>query len=299
MYSVTVDSDDADIRIDRFLTDYFTEFTRSFIQKLIESEHITVNGKPVKASYKTKEDDVISITEPQAEPSPLTPENIPLDIIYEDDDVLAVNKPAHMPTHPAVGHRTGTLVNALLWYLPNLPDADTPERPGIVHRLDMDTSGVILIAKNHFAMSNLNSQFQNREIHKKYFAVSIGTPKENKFVIDAPIGRNPQQRQKMCINEYGREARTEFEVLNKVAGFSTIEARPLTGRTHQIRVHLASIGHPIVSDETYGKKNELFPRQCLHARAITFKQPHTNKIIELETEIPSDLLPGLKSLSLI
>ncbi len=296
MYSVSVTSDDDGLRIDRFLADDFAEFSRSFIQKMIVNNDILVNGSPVKASYKVQEDDLISITEPAAEPSPLTPEDIPLDIVYEDDDVLAVNKQAGLPTHPAVGHRTHTLVNALLWYLPNLPDADTPERPGIVHRLDMDTSGIILVAKNSFAMANLNAQFQERTIHKKYWALVFGGIKEPKFIIDRPIGRNPKNRQKMCIDMNGKEAKTTFEVLDIYDGLSFVEASPHTGRTHQIRVHLASIGHPIVSDETYGKLHPLFPRQFLHAHEITFKQPHTQKEITLNTELPDDLNEGFKKI---
>ena len=297
MYSVVVAEEDAEQRIDKYLADYFVEFTRSYIQKLIKTDHIIVNGKPIKASYIIREDDVISITEPEAEPSPLTPEDIPLDIVFEDDDIIAVNKPPFMPTHPAVGHRTGTLVNALLWHLPDLPDSSAPERPGIVHRLDMNTSGIILVAKTRTALNYLNQQFQDRLIHKKYWALSLGKINDKQFIVDAPIGRNPQNRQKMCINyENGREARTEFEVLQAVPGYSFLEARPQTGRTHQIRVHLASLGHPIVADETYGKKNELFPRQFLHAHSITFTHPVTNAPITLETKMPDDLASGMKQL---
>ena len=283
-------------RLDRFIVTGQPQLSRSFVQTLLENGLITVNGKCAKASQKLKGGDRVSIILPPPEPSPLMAEDVPLDILYEDDDLLVVNKPAGMTTHPAPGHREHTLVNALLSHLPNLPEADNPERPGIVHRLDKDTSGLIIVAKNRHALASLAAQFGARSVKKTYLTLVTGNVTPAEAVIDAPIGRDPRHRQQMCVLPSGRAARTGYRVVKHYPGFTLLEARPETGRTHQIRVHMAAIGHPVVGDATYGTRSALVTRQFLHAQHISFKLPASGRVVEFTAELPADLRTALEAL---
>jgi 23S rRNA pseudouridine1911/1915/1917 synthase len=290
-------ADRAGTRFDLFIVQKLPELSRSLIQKLIEDGHITLNGKRVKAGLKLKAGDQISVNIPPPEPSELLAEDIPLVILYEDTDLLAVNKPAGMTTHPAPGNQSHTLVNALLSHLPALPGSDNPARPGIVHRLDKDTSGVILIAKTPAALANLSAQFKSRSVKKTYVALVKGRLKQENGIIDAPIGRDRAHRQKMAVIDSGRPARTAFTVVKYFNGYTLVEARPETGRTHQIRVHFAAVGHPIVGDAVYGMKSELVGRHFLHAQRLSFKLPSNGKMLELATDLPPDLQVALDKLS--
>jgi 23S rRNA pseudouridine1911/1915/1917 synthase len=283
-------------RLDLFIVQQMPEFTRSFVQKLIEDGFVTLNARPAKASTKLKAGDIISVTVPPPAPCDIEPEDIPLHIVYEDDDLLVVDKPAGMTTHPAPGSPAHTLVNAVLSHLPVLPDSGSPARPGIVHRLDKDTSGLIIIAKTPAALANLAAQFKSRAVKKAYTALVKGKLKPASGIIDAPIGRDRAHRQKMGITESGRPARTEYATLKNYDGYTLAEARPQTGRTHQIRVHFASIGYPIVGDTTYGSKSELVGRHFLHAARLSFNLPSTDKRVEFTSPLPSDLQSVLDKL---
>jgi 23S rRNA pseudouridine1911/1915/1917 synthase len=283
-------------RLDRFLAQREPELSRSFIQKLIVDGHITVNGRAAKSSLKLNTGDSINLVLPPPEPSPLTAEDIPLHIIYEDNDLLVVDKPAGMTTHPAPGSRAHTLVNALLAHLPKLPESDNPARPGIVHRLDKDTSGLIVVAKTPQALNNLAAQFKSRRVKKTYVALVQGRMAPAKGVIEAPIGRDAIHRQRMAVTFTGREARTLYQVIKFIGNYTLLELKPETGRTHQIRVHLAATGHPVVGDTTYGIKTDLAPRQFLHAYRISFELPTSRKPVEFSSPLPPDLLAVLEKL---
>jgi 23S rRNA pseudouridine1911/1915/1917 synthase len=293
---VQLKADSAGVRLDLFIVQKLPELSRSFIQKLIEDGHITLNGKSARPGLKLKEGDEVAITIPPPEPSELLAEDIPLDIIYEDTDLLVVDKPAGMTTHPAPGNPLHTLVNAVLSHLPSLPESDNPARPGIVHRLDKDTSGLILIAKTRGALANLSAQFKSREVKKAYVALVKGRVTPKSGIIDAPIGRDRAHRQKMAVTDSGRPARTAYTALRYFDGYTLVEARPETGRTHQIRVHFASVGHPIVGDAIYGAKSELVGRQFLHAQKLSFKLPSTGKTVEFTSPLPPDLQSALDKL---
>jgi 23S rRNA pseudouridine1911/1915/1917 synthase len=291
---LTADSEGA--RLDLFIVRKLPELSRSFIQKLIEDENVTLNGKPAKSSLRLKEGDSVSVLIAPPEPTAHQAEDIAIDIIYEDADLMVVNKPAGMTTHPAPGNPTHTLVNAVLSHLPNLPEVDNPSRPGIVHRLDKDTSGLIIIAKTRSALVNLSDQFKSRQVKKAYVALLKGgmTPKTG--IIDAPIGRDRAHRKKMAVCDTGRPARTAYTVLKYFEGYTLVEARPETGRTHQIRLHFACMGHAIVGDATYGTKSEIIGRQALHAGRLIFKLPSTGKTVEFTAELPPDMQAALDRL---
>lgn len=289
-------------RLDRFLAAQVPELSRSAAQRLIEAGQVTVNGEPVKASYKTRPGDRVVVLLPGHEPPELVAEAIPLRIVYEDPDLLVVDKQAGMVVHPAPGHSSGTLVNALLARYPELAAAGG-ERPGIVHRLDRDTSGLIVVARNDRTRRALQRQFKERQVHKAYLALLEGHLQPAWGRIEAPIGRDPHHRQRMTVLPGGREALTEYHVLEQFAhsvgpaagDYSLVEAEPLTGRTHQIRVHFASIGHPVVGDAVYGRRRcrLAVPRQFLHARRLAFKHPRTGQRLEFEAPLPDDLAPIL------
>jgi 23S rRNA pseudouridine1911/1915/1917 synthase len=265
---------------------------------LIGSGQVTVNGELSRASYQVRSGDLVTCTVPDLEPAAPVPESIPLDIVYEDEFLLVVNKPAGMVVHPAPGHSSGTLVNAVLAYLPEL-SASGGERPGIVHRLDRDTSGLILVAKSPKTQRALQQQFKKRAVHKSYTALLDGHLQPGWGRIEAPIGRHPQHRQRMAVRQGGREAVTEYHVLEQFArqtgpaggAYTLVEAEPLTGRTHQIRVHFASVGHPVVGDRVYGRRRPTLPvaRQFLHARQLGFRHPKSGQRLDLEVPLPSDL----------
>lgn len=284
-------------RLDRFIAARLPELSRSYIQRLIEAGHITVNGRMARPGLRLKAGDNITIAQPPPEPSPITAENIPLKIIYEDEGLLVVDKPAGMTTHPAPGHPGHTLVNALLSHLPKLPESDNPARPGIVHRLDKDTSGLMIVAKSQAALADLSAQFKSHRVKKAYLALVKGRIKPESGVIDAPIGRDPSHRQRMAVVNSGRPARTAYTVLKHAGGCTLLEARPETGRTHQLRVHFAAVGHPIIGDATYGTKSGIVSRQFLHAHKLSFKLPSSGKLVEFTSPLPPDLQQSLKSLA--
>ena len=285
-------------RLDKFLAGRIPELSRSAAQRLIDAGQVTVDGEPVKASYKVRAGDQVVALLPVEESRPLLPEAIPLDIVYEDQALIVVNKAAGMVVHPAPGHPGGTLVNALLDHCPELT-ASGGDRPGIVHRLDRDTSGLILAAKSEKVRRALQRQFKDRQVHKAYAALLEGPLQPAYGRIEAPVGRDPHHRQRMTVLAGGREAITEYHVLEQFAHtigptsgeYTLIEAEPVTGRTHQIRVHLASIGHPVVGDTVYGRRKQRLPvsRQFLHARRLEFKHPLTGERLDLEAPLPEDL----------
>lgn len=279
-------------RLDKTLAARLEHFSRSQIQALIREGKVLVNGTAVKASYRLEDGDrvVISLPEETAGHEPV-PEAIPLDIVYEDDQVAVVNKPAGMVVHPAFGHNTGTLVNAVLARWPEIALFSEPSRAGIVHRLDKDTSGVLIVAKTHAALEMLRAQFKGREVRKRYLALVDGAPETPEGVIDAPIGRDPAQRKRMAVRHDGREAVTEFRVIEHFADYSLLEVYPKTGRTHQIRVHLAFIGHPVAGDTVYGRRRQAIKlkRHFLHAAAITFIRPGSSEAITAEAPLPAGL----------
>lgn len=286
-------------RLDKALAATLDGVSRSQIQALIRDGQVTVNGKPGKASYRIEGGERVWVNVPVSagEVAPRA-EAIALDVLYEDDSVAVVNKPAGMVVHPAYGHTSGTLVNAILarW-----PEAATPQaegRAGIVHRLDKETSGVILVARTPAALEDLRRQFKARTVTKRYLALVEGIPDAREGVIDAPIGRDPAQRKRMAVLRGGREAVTEFRVVELYDDFALVEAHPKTGRTHQIRVHLAFIGHPVVGDTVYGRRKQRIKlkRHFLHAAAITFQHPATGEPITVEAPLPEDLQDALRKL---
>jgi 23S rRNA pseudouridine1911/1915/1917 synthase len=281
-------------RLDIFLTEIQADITRSYIKKLIEAERVTVNGAPAKAHYKLKEGDRVEVEVPDPEPLEVKPEPIPLNIVYEDASLIVIDKPPGMVVHPAPGHSGGTLVNALLHHCHDLAGIGGVERPGIVHRLDKDTSGLIVAAKTEACMQSLTRQFKERDIHKVYLAMAKGTFESKTGTIDAPIGRHKTHRKKMSTHTpAGREAQTRYKVIRQMDGYAYLQLFPRTGRTHQLRVHLASIGHPILGDRLYG--GTLGPglpqiaRQALHAHRLELTHPVTGNLLQFESPLPSDM----------
>jgi 23S rRNA pseudouridine1911/1915/1917 synthase len=286
-------------RVDKYIATEVPDLSRSFVQKLLDDGRVTVNGMVPKASYKLETGDAIVVRVPPPEPIQVRGEAIPLAIIYEDADIVVVDKPAGMVVHPAHGHHSGTLVNALLAHCADLSGIGGELRPGIVHRLDKDTSGLLLVAKNDTAHRDLQRQFSERLVHKTYLALTEGLLSAPHGVIDAPIGRDPQQRKRMAVMPRGgREARTEYRVVERFPQQTLVEAEPITGRTHQIRIHFASIGHPLVGDRVYGfrKQRLALRRQFLHAARIAFTLPCSGQPVEFTSQLPDDLAAVLDNL---
>lgn len=277
-------------RIDKFLAEQYENLSRSFLQKLLKSGEVMVDGRPVKASYKVAEGDLISFEVPEAVEPEIVPEDIPLDILYEDHDVILVNKPKGMVVHPAAGHYTGTLVNALMFHCKeDLSGINGVLRPGIVHRIDMDTTGVIIACKNDLAHNSIAAQLKEHSITRRYQAIVHGALKDDEGVIDEPIGRSPKDRKKMAVNyNNGKSAVTHYKVLTQFKDFTHIECRLETGRTHQIRVHMASIGHPLLGDAVYGpaKCPYKLQGQTLHAGILGFVHPRTGEYMEFSAPLP-------------
>ena len=277
-------------RIDKFLTEKVPELSRSYIQKLIKEKNVKVNSTVIKSNYKVAKGDQIQITIPDLTEPDILPENIPLDILYEDDDILVVNKPKGMVVHPAAGHYTGTLVNAIMYHCHNdLSGINGVLRPGIVHRIDKDTTGSLIICKNDEAHRKIAEQLKEHSITRKYRAIVYGRISNDEGVVDAPIGRHPTDRKKMAINERnGKPAITHYKVLERFEKYTYIECQLETGRTHQIRVHMTSIGHPLLGDEVYGNAKCPFKLegQTLHAMTIGFIHPSTNQYVEYEAPLP-------------
>ncbi|CCI87817.1 Pseudouridine synthase [Lactobacillus gigeriorum DSM 23908 = CRBIP 24.85] len=294
-YNLTVDK--AGIRLDKYIADQIEDLSRTRVGELIKDGEITVNNKKEKASYKVILNDEVKVHVPALKPLSLEPENIPLDIIYEDDDVIVVNKPQGMVVHPSAGHPDHTLVNALLYHTKDLASSPEGFRPGIVHRIDKDTSGLLMIAKTPTARESLEYQLANKINKRLYLAIVHGNFGEEAGKIDAPIGRNPLDRKKMAVVENGKHAVTHFKVLEQYQGFSLIQCQLETGRTHQIRVHLSYIGHPVAGDPLYGLKNTLKGNgQFLHAQVLGFNQPTTNDWLEFSTPVPTIFHDTLETL---
>ena len=284
-------------RIDKVLTTKISSLSRSRIQELVQDRNILVNGKKVKTSYKVQKNDLVSVSVPKLKPLAVIPEDIPLDIIYEDQDVIVVNKPQGMVVHPAAGHPDHTLVNALLFHTKNLAESPEGFRPGIVHRIDKDTSGLLMVAKNAFARESLEKQLAQKTNKRLYLAIVHGNFSEKSGTIEAPIGRDHYNRKKMAVVENGKNAVTHFTVLEQFQKYSLIRCQLETGRTHQIRVHLAYIGHPVAGDPLYGPHHTLKGNgQFLHAQVLGFKQPHSGKWLEFEAQPPQIFLQQLTDL---
>lgn len=295
-----VSSSDAVERLDIFLTQA-TGLSRSQISKAIDAGWATISGQQLKKNFKVKTGQKIHFIFSEVEPLKAEPEPIPLKIIYEDNDLILINKPAGLVVHPAPGNPSGTLVNALLAHWPKLKNSTEKLRPGLVHRLDKDTSGIMVIAKNPKAHESLAEQIKNRQIQKKYWAVVWGILKNKQGEIDLALGRHPRDRKKIAVIKNtklkSRQAKTIYQVLEEFGEMSLLEVKPVTGRTHQIRVHLAELGHPVVGDIFYSKKrNNLINRQALHAKSLGFIHPATGKFVEFEAPLPEDMVKLLERL---
>lgn len=286
---VTVPEEFDGIRVDKFLSESIDYLTRSALQKLILSGNVKIKDSAIQKSRVLKSGEDVSVLVPDAIPLEVEAEDIPLNIYYEDDDLLVVYKPKGMVVHPAPGNHNGTLVNALLWHCKgSLSGINGVLRPGIVHRIDKDTSGLLLVAKNDFAHVNLAEQIKEHSVNRIYHAIVYGTNLPDEGDIDAPIGRSQKDRKKMTITDGGKEAQTHFSVVKRYSGFTHIICKLKTGRTHQIRVHMAYLGHPVVGDPVYGPKNviEKLNGQCLHAGKIGFIHPITGEYMEFEAPLP-------------
>jgi 23S rRNA pseudouridine1911/1915/1917 synthase len=304
------------LRLDQYLVSLFPDYSRSVIQKVIDATAVTVNGSPAKASYKVRYGDHIRIWLPEATHDVPVPEDIPLEVLYEDEFLALINKPADMVVHPAKGHWSGTLVNALSYHFGQLSHLSGDYRPGIVHRLDRDTSGVILVAKDELAHRDLSYQFEHRKIFKEYLAVTAGVLDRDSDYIESRIGHHPRDRVKMAVTDQeddGKEACSYYEVIERFRGFSFCRIQPRTGRTHQIRVHLASIGCPVLADKAYGGRDRvllsdlvpdldaaaeevLMPRQALHASRLRFYHPRLREVIDVRAPLPPDFEKTLAAL---
>ena len=287
-------------RIDALLARLVPDLTRSAAQRLLEAGQVTLLGRPVRKNYKCTAGDCFELQLPEATEVPLIPQEIPLEIVLEDEDVIVVNKPRGLVVHPAPGHPDGTLVNALLWHCgDSLSGIGGEKRPGIVHRIDKDTSGLLIVAKNDFAHRALSAQLADRSLSRTYEAVVRGTFREDCGTVDRPIGRHPTDRKRMAVTDKNsRPAVTHWEVIARYKGYTHVRCKLETGRTHQIRVHMASLGHPLLGDLTYGAPSpeKGLEGQCLHARALQFRHPRTGAPVRLETDLPDYFLEVLSKL---
>lgn len=299
-FSFTITEELEGERIDKCLSMLIDSLSRSYIQKIIKDEEVFVNNKPVKSNYKVKADDEVAFELKESVEPDIEPENIALDILYEDEDVIVVNKPKGMVVHPACGHYSKTLVNALMYHCKDsLSGINGVMRPGIVHRIDMNTTGSIIACKNDFAHESIALQLKEHSIKRIYHAIVYGVINEDEAVIDKPIGRHPVERKKMAVNEKnGKRAVTHYRVLERFKGFTYIECQLKTGRTHQIRVHMASIGHPLLGDDVYGPSKSPFKLegQTLHAKILGFVHPRTGEYIETDAPLPEYFLQLLNKL---
>lgn len=297
-----VGAEDAGIRIDRYLSDQCREVSRSYLQKLLKEAMVLVDGKPVKSNYKVNADDEIQLSVPEAVEPEIEAEEMDLDILYEDKDIIIINKPKGMVVHPAAGHYSGTLVNGLMAHCrQDLSGINGVMRPGIVHRIDMDTTGVLAVCKNDMAHNSVAAQLKEHSITRKYYAIVHGRVKEDEGTVNAPVGRHPLDRKKMSINEKnGREAVTHYKVLEHFKQFTYVECQLETGRTHQIRVHMASIGHPLLGDTVYGSSKNPFhlQGQTLHAGVLGIIHPRTGEYMEFTAPLPDYFEELLRKLRL-
>ena len=300
----TATEDKAGVRIDRCLSDKYEELSRSYLQKIIKDGNVLVNGEPKKSSYRLEDGDEVTADLPELKSPDIEPENIPLDILYEDDSILMVNKPKGMVVHPSAGHYTGTLVNAVLWHCQGqLSGINGVSRPGIVHRIDKDTTGVLVVCKNDAAHNAVAAQLKEHSITRKYRAIVHGVIKEDEGTVDAPIGRHPTERKKMASGvKNGKRAVTHYRVLERFQGYTYVECQLETGRTHQIRVHMASIHHPLLGDTVYGpaKDSHHLEGQTLHAMVLGLIHPVTGEYLEVEAPLPEyfeNLLKKFRAMS--
>ncbi len=289
--------DRAERRLDAFLARERPEASRSRWQEFIREGRVLVNGKPSKSSAALEPGARVQIRMPAIVPDRLAAEPIPLDVVYEDQDLIVVDKPAGLVVHPGPGHRSGTLLNALLARYPDLDD-QTRERPGIVHRLDKGTSGLIIVSRNSAARDDLQAQFKRRQVEKVYLTLVDGRLQPRRGIIDAPLGRDPVRRTRMSVMPTGRPAQTEYMVLEDLRSHSYLEVRPRTGRTHQVRVHLAFAGHPVAGDPIYGRRNRMLDlaRPFLHAHRLAFRRPSDGARVDVESPLPEDLREALEAL---
>ena len=282
--------EDQQMRLDKYLAEQFPEQTRSYLQKLIKDGTVLVNGKCVKTGFQLSKNDEVSVDIPEPKELDVLPQKMDLDIVYEDEDVILINKPKGMVVHPAPGHTTDTLVNGLLYHCKdNLSGINGVARPGIVHRIDRDTTGILIVCKNDKSHNSIAAQLKEHSINRRYRALVHGNLKEDTGTVEGPIGRHPIDRKKMAINEKnGKPAVTHYTVLERFGNYTLIECKLETGRTHQIRVHMTSIGHPLVGDEVYGPAKCPFKLQgqCLHAMVLGFVHPRTGEYMEFSTELP-------------
>ncbi len=290
-YSFVAGPADTGRRLDQYLAGNLSgELSRSYIQKLIKDGQIRVNGKTTKSNHKLKEAEKITVDIPPPSRPDTKPENIPLTIVYEDEQLMVVDKPAGMVVHPAAGNFSGTLVNALLYHSSHLSGIGGELKPGIVHRLDRGTSGLMVVAKTDKAHHSLAEQFKSHKVKKKYLAVVKGKVELDRGIIDEPIGRNLRQRKKMeVVQAGGKSAVTNYEVVKRFKAFTLVEISPATGRTHQIRVHMSYLGYPIIGDTEYGQHSTVINRQALHASLLGFYHPITNKYLEFSSALPEDI----------
>ncbi len=292
--------EDQQMRLDKYLAEQFPEQTRSYLQKLIKDGEVLVNGKNVKTGYQLSKGDEVNVNIPEPKELDVEPQKMELDIVYEDEDVILINKPKGMVVHPAPGHTTDTLVNGLLYHCKdNLSGINGVARPGIVHRIDRDTTGILIVCKNDMSHNSIAAQLKEHSINRRYRALVHGNIKEDTGTVEGPIGRHPVDRKKMAINERnGKPAVTHYTVLERFGNYTLIECKLETGRTHQIRVHMTSIGHPLVGDEVYGPAKCPFKLQgqCLHAMVLGFVHPRTGEYMEFSAELPEYFEELLKKL---
>jgi len=285
-----VDAASEGVRLDTFLTGRLPALSRSRIKALIESAHVTLDGAPVKASARVRAGQRVEIVVPPREPATVTPQEIPLDVVFEDDDLLVINKPPGLTVHPGAGQPSGTLVNAIVSRLPQLLRLGGGLRPGIVHRLDKDTSGLLVVAKSELALRDLQQQVASRTMRRTYLALVRGRLPHDEGTIEAPIGRHPRHRTRMAVVAGGRKASTRYRVIERMPGYTLVEASLVTGRTHQIRVHFAHLGHPVAGDPVYGGKTAdlALTRQALHAYRLRFRHPTSGSEMAFEAAPPAD-----------
>ena len=296
--TLQISKSDTAKRVDIFLSERTTDLSRSQISNFISQGLVTVDGTPAKASYRVKSGEIIQLLIPPLPPTSLIAEDIPITVVYEDSDVLVIDKPAGMVVHPAAGNWSGTLANALLKHIPDIAGVGESGRPGIVHRLDKETSGLMMVAKNTSAHRNLSKQIKDRYISKVYTCLIRGNLKLYQGTISGNISRDTHNRKRMAVVESGRTAETSYKVMQIYNGYSLVEAYPKTGRTHQIRVHFSSIGHPITGDKLYGGTNKLLRRQFLHSTRLGFWLPSNQHYVEFESKLPYDLQMYLDGLVL-
>jgi len=285
-----------DVRLDKYLTQVLPQFSRAYLQRLIEQGYVLVNGQKTKPSQRLTRSDRVAVELPPSPGRPL-PEPIPLTVVYEDADIMVVDKPAGLTVHPAPGHPSHTLVNAILAHCPGLTMNNDVMRPGIVHRLDKDTSGIIVIVKNDPAREYLVAQFKSRTVNKRYLVLVKGRLSPEQGIIEAPIGRDPHRRRRMAVIESGKQATTQYQVREYLDNYTLVEVSPVTGRTHQIRIHLSAIGCPVVGDPTYGIRSIYLDRQFVHACRLGFRLPSTKQYQEFTSPLPADLEQALEHLA--